>query len=67
MYTTNGVWGGARVFTYDQAAPLLAATAEYQQNTERDEKSSMVLQLLPLNNSAILTLVYMDPVANPHV
>ncbi|OTA99930.1 hypothetical protein M426DRAFT_268468 [Hypoxylon sp. CI-4A] len=59
------VWGGMKLFSPDQLPDVIQAYHEYQVSPNKDLYANMVLNLVPTNNSVILTLVYLQPVEQP--
>lgn len=58
-------WGGIQVFSPDQTPLLLEAFYEYQMQANKDPYANMIINLIPTNDTLMLTLVYLKPVERP--
>ncbi|TVY80674.1 Bifunctional solanapyrone synthase [Lachnellula suecica] len=64
-YPIFQVWGSIRTYAKAQMADVMQALYEYQTTPNKDLYANMVLNLAPINDSVLLTLVYLKPVADP--
>lgn len=68
-YPIPEIWGGVKIYAWDQLPGLLTAMNEYQSAPNKDPYANAYLQGFPSNRDMglILTLVYFKPEANPAV
>ncbi|KAI1074068.1 FAD-binding domain-containing protein [Whalleya microplaca] len=64
-YPVKQVWGGVQMFTLDQMPDVLQAYYEYQSTPNKDLYANLVINLAPVNDSVLVTLVYLQPVERP--
>ncbi|KAK4154497.1 hypothetical protein C8A00DRAFT_14368 [Chaetomidium leptoderma] len=66
-YPSPLAWGGIQVFSADQTPALLQALHTYQTTPNKDPHANLIINLIPTNNTLLLTLVYLRPVPHPAV
>lgn len=64
-YPLGKVWGGTLVYTNDYRDQLMQAFATYQSSGQLDTKSALLAYLGINNNTAYVTLMYLDAVERP--
>ena len=64
-YPIHQVWGGVHVYTAAQAPQVLQALHRYQSQPNKDLHANLVVNVVPTNDTVLLTLVYLKPVERP--
>lgn len=66
-FPINQVWGGIRVYAWEDMPGILQAMDAYQSVVDKDPYANLNLQGFPTNTSLglVMSLVYLKPEANP--
>jgi FAD/FMN-containing dehydrogenase len=64
-YPIYHCWGGVMVFTPDQTPNVFQALHQYQTTPDKDLYANLIVNLIPTNNTDLLTLIYLKPVEHP--
>ncbi|KAM4066418.1 FAD binding domain-containing protein [Hirsutella rhossiliensis] len=64
-FPISQAWGGMQVFSLDHASDVLGALYEYQEAENKDLYANCIINVLPINSTLFLTLIYLKPVEKP--
>lgn len=64
-YPLGKVWGGTIIYSNDYRDQLMRAFATYQVSGQLDIKSALIAYLAVTNDTAFVTLYYLDAVERP--
>ncbi|KAF5027017.1 hypothetical protein F66182_892 [Fusarium sp. NRRL 66182] len=64
-YALGLVWGSVSLYPASQMSEVLQAVSEYQSTPSKDLYANMHMNLAPINDTIILTLVYLKPEPRP--